>query len=226
MSACVRPPYNPFKVAAAEVRSRVRTIAIAPLIAYVNFVDPAAARGRLEPIVSEQLRTGGFAVVSSEEVETLWRRAVDDLGGIYDPITGESNKERFEAVRSAVYRELASQRSVDAVLYLAISPVPLPLPGATVNYCGTTTADPIYWPSSAAPLREDATLALVLCLNAALFDVEGRELYAIRYGLETVETYALQTRAVRPFAERLQNQARLVEAVKATVGPLAAAGGT
>lgn len=224
LSGCVRPAYNPFKTSAAEVRSRVRTIAIAPIVASANFVDTAAARARLEPIVSEQLRAGGFAVVSSEEMEALWRRAAGDLGGIYDPITGEANKERFQAVRSAVYRELASQHKVDAVLYVGVSPVPLALPGPKVTYCGTTTAEPLYWPTGAAPLRDGATLAVVLCLSAALFDIEGRELYGIRHGLETVETYAVQTRAVRPLAERLQNDARLIEAVKETVGPLAQAG--
>jgi hypothetical protein len=226
VSACARTAYDPFKTPAAELRSRVRTIALAPLVASAAFVDNPAARARLEPIVSEQLRTGGFAIVPSEEMEALWRRAAEDLGGIYDPITGEAKKETFEAVKSTVFRELAGQRSVDAVLYLVISPVPLSLPGPNVTYCGTETADPLYWPTSGEPLRESATLALVLCLSAVLYDIEGRELYGIRHGLETVETYAVQTRAVRPLAERLQNEVRLLEAVKATVGPLAAGGKT
>lgn len=222
LNACARQPYDPFKTPAADLRSRVRTIALAPLIASSALVDSAAARARLEPMVSEQLRTGGFTVVPSEDMEAMWRRAAGDLGGVFDPISGETKKDTFEAVRAAVYRDLASQRSVDAVLYLSVAPVTILVPGASVPYCGIT--EPLYWPSSAGSLREEATLAVVLCLNAVLYDLEGRELYGIRHGLETVETYAAQTRAVRPLAQRLQNQPRLVEAVNATVAPLAAAG--
>jgi hypothetical protein len=54
-----------------------------------------------------------------------------------------------------------------------------------------------------------------------LYDMEERELYGIRSGLETVETFARQTRAVRPLEQRLRDPVRIREAVEATVGPLA-----
>ena len=46
----------------------------------------------------------------------------------------------------------------------------------------------------------------------------------IRYGIETIETYFRQTRAVRPLTERLRDHARLVQAVDETLGALAKAG--
>lgn len=225
MSACVRPPpYNPFKTASREVRDRVQTIALAPLTAASTLADRKSAWAQLEPMVTERLKAGGFAVVPSEEMEKLWRRAANDVGGVFDPVTGEVDKTRFETVEAAVYRDLGTDRDVDAVLYLTIAAVVLYLPGPTVNYCGITTNEPLYWPSSAAPLVEAATVAVALCLNALLLDLEGRELYAIRHGLETIETYAEQTRAIRPIAERLQRRAGFVDAVEKTVGPLAEAG--
>ena len=48
-----------------------------------------------------------------------------------------------------------------------------------------------------------------------------RELYGIRAGLETIETFAAQTRAVRPLEQRLRSPVRLRQAVEAAVGPLA-----
>ena len=75
-------------------------------------------------------------------------------------------------------------------------------------------------------MPDSPTLAVVLCLNSGLVDLEGRKLYGIRHGLEPVETYAQQTRAVRPVAERLQNPSRLNAVIEATLGPLAAAGPT
>jgi hypothetical protein len=223
-SSCVRPPYDPFKTSSSEVRERVRTIAIAPLLVAATLADREAVRAQLEPAVTARLEAGGFTVVPSTEMERLWRRAADDVGDVFDPVTGALDKAQFKTVEAAVYRDLRSERNVDAVLYLGINAVVLYLPPATVAYCGTTVPEPLYWPATAPPLRGAATVAVVLCLNAELADLEGRELYGIRHGLEPIETYAAQTRAVRPFNERLEQPARLVEAVDVTVGPLAGAG--
>jgi hypothetical protein len=193
-------------------------------MAYDTVADRAAARAAIEPIVTERLKAGGFAVVGSEETEKFWRRAAGDVGAVFDPVTGDIDEARFKTVRDAVHRDLGKERDVDAILYLSISPVVLYLPGSTVTYCGTTTGEPLYWPPSAAPWSELPTLALVLCLNAGLFDIAGRELYGIRHCLDAAETYAEQSRAVRPIAQRLRQHARIVEAVEATVGPLADAG--
>jgi len=107
LSACVRPPpYNPFKTPSEEVRKRVHTIALAPLAVNPTLADPVSARAELEPIVTGRLQSGGFAVLPSEEMEKYWRRAADDVGPVYDPVTGELDKTRFETVQAAVFREL------------------------------------------------------------------------------------------------------------------------
>jgi hypothetical protein len=219
VSACAKP-YNPFKIPDSELRGRVRTIAIAPLLANANLVDREYARAQIEPLVGERLRAGGFQVVASAEMERLWRRAADDVGGIFDPVSGKMNKERFEAVQVAVYRDLRTERGTDAVLYVSISAVDLYLTGRKVDYCGTQ-GDEVYWPGPAIGLTDRTTVVYALCLNVDLEDMERRSIYSIRHGLETVETYFLQTRAVRPMDQRLRNRERLVQAVEATLGPLA-----
>lgn len=223
LHACAsQPPYDPFKTPAAEVRQRVQTIAIAPLMASPQQVDTGAARSRIEELATARLRAGGYAVVPSAETERIWRRAAADVGGVYDPVDGEVDEPRFEAVQTAIYRDLAAEQHADAVLYLRVTPIPLYLPDSRVEYCGLERAEPLYWPSGGSPANP--TLAVVLCLSAVLADLEGRELYGIRHGLEVVETYAQQTRAVRPVAERVRDPARLDAAVEATLGPLAEAG--
>jgi hypothetical protein len=225
MSSCAaQTPYDPFKTPAREVRDRVRTIAVAPLIARATVADREAARAQIEPLVTARLQAAGFAVVPSEAMKKRWRQAADDVGAVFDPVSGEVDKDRFKTVEAAVYRDLGSELHVDAVLYLTIDPVVVYLPGQTVAYCGTSKGELLYWPTSAGALRDRATFAVVLCLNAGLSDLEGRTLYGIRYGLEPVETYAEQTRAVKPIAERLQDPGRIAQAVEQTVGPLADAG--
>lgn len=222
VSACAKP-YNPFKIPDAELRGRVHSIAIAPLRAPATLVDREYARAEIEPLVAERLRAGGFEVVPSADMERLWRRAADDVGSVFDPISGEVNHERFDAVQATVYRDLRTAHHANAVLYLSISAVDLYLTGSRVDYCGRK-GDEVSWPGAEIGLTDRATVVYALCLNTDLQDMEGRSLYNIRYGIETIETYFMQTRAVRPLDARLRDRTRLVQAVDATLGALAKAG--
>jgi hypothetical protein len=218
-AACATQPYDPFRIPAAELRGRVRTIALAPLEVRASLADRSFAREQIEPLVVARLEQGGFAVVPSAEMERLWRAAAADVGGVFDPVSSEVDPERYEAVEASVYHDLRSQHRVDGVLRLRISTVDLYLTGATTTFCGTT--DNVYWPGGRIPRIEEATLVRASCLSATLHDMEERELYGIRSGLETVEAFAWQTRAVRPLEQRLRNPVRIREAVEVIIGPLA-----
>jgi hypothetical protein len=217
-SACATP-YDPFRVPAPELRGRVRTIALAPIRVNADLVDPVTARERLEPLVAAKLAAAGFRIVASEELERLWRSAADDVGGVFDPVTGEADDERYQAVESAVHHELRAQHGVDAVLRMWIDTVELFLALSSVTFCGTT--GDAYWPGGTLGTFETATLVRAACFHTVLVDLEERELYGIRAGLETIETYARQTRAERPLSARLADPAGLRDAVDATLGPLA-----
>ena len=218
-------PYDPFRISESELRSRVQTIALAPLQVSPFLADPAFARSQIEPVAATRLTAGGFAVVPSAEIERLWKSFAADVGDLFDPETGRVEAERWEAVEAAVYRDLQSEHGVDAVLYLGIASVDLHLPTANAVYCGTE--DSLYWPNwnlefvDSTQAKRTTTLARALCLTATLYDMEERQIYAIRSGLEMIETYAMQTRARRPIEERLRDPERLQQAIEATLGPLA-----
>ena len=218
--ACAKP-YDPFRIPAAELRARVHTIALAPLRVSAGVAEPTRARQEIEPLVVEQLAAGGFQVVASDEMERLWRSAAAEVGDVFDPVSGERDEERYEAVEAAVYHELRLQYQVDAVLWMRIYAIELFLVGSRAAFCGTV--GPVYWsnPEKQIDSSERATLVLATCVDAALYDLEERMLYGIRSGLETIETFARQTRAERPLEQRLRDPSRLREAVNATLGPLA-----
>lgn len=217
--ACATKPYDPFRIPAAELRGRVHAIALAPLQVSASLADRSFARDRIEPLVVARLEKGGFAVVPSAEMERLWRAAAADVGGVFDPVSGEVDQERYDAVEASVFHDLRSQHRVDGVLWLRIYTVDIYLTGSSTTFCGTT--DDVYWPAGQRAAVEETTLVRATCLSAVLYDMEERELYGIRSGLETVETFARQTRAVRPLEQRLRDPVRIREAVEATVGPLA-----
>ena len=218
-AGCARP-YDPFRVPREQVRDRIRTIALAPLRVHADLGEPDPARPAIEAAVTERLVAGGFTIVGSDEMGRLWREVARAVGDVFDPITGVAEPKRYKAVEEAVYRELGARHRVDAVLYLQLEVVDVHLPGTTVRYCGVE--DPVYW-TGGSLLFDPPLLARAACLVVTLYDRDRRQLYAIQSGIEPFETYARQTRAVRPPATRLQDVERIRRAVDQVVGPLAGA---
>jgi hypothetical protein len=218
-AACATSPaFDPFQVAEAEVRSRVRTIALAPLRVSSSLADPSTARAALEPLAVAKLERAGFRVLPSERFDRAWRTAASAAGDVYDRKTGEVNKQRWEAVEDVVYHDLSAHEGVDAILYLSIREEELQLPGREASFCGVRAW--LYWHGD-LPIFEQPLAATAACLVAMLYDREERLLYGIRSGLLTMDTYAAQTWASRPRAELLADRAALARAIDATLGRLA-----
>lgn len=212
------PKYDPFRVPAAEIRARVSRIALAPLRAASKFVDRDGVQQRLHRAIAARLTAGGFEVVDANVMSEIWRAAADDVGGIYDAKTGEGDDERWEAVRNATYRELRGAHEVDAVLYMGLVVESSYLDGRTAFVCGIR--DELYWTGDWG-LMTVATAVQNLCLGVELVDLDGRPLYSIQVGGENFETYAQQTLARRPIAERFRDAERLARIVDHVIGPLA-----
>ncbi|MEM9175914.1 MAG: hypothetical protein AAGC67_11830 [Myxococcota bacterium] len=224
-------PYDPFQVPRDDVRAQVRTVAISPYTAPHSQMDAERARATFEPLVTERLEAAGLTVVPSEVWLGIHRQAAEDLGGIYDPSTGEGDEEKLELLNETLYAELANQHDVDALLFLQVKQVRLDLKRAELDFCGKSGRVNF-------PKREDGTgfsargtltgtgvgtvtLAYASCLSAMLFDMDRNFLYGIQHGLEVFDSYARQTRAKRPREERLKDPAVIEEAVETVVGPLA-----
>jgi len=215
-------PFDPFQVPREDVRGRIRTIAMVPAYVPQSMMSLADTRATFEPFAKDRLESAGFQVIPSETWAELWQQAAADLGGVYDASTGEVDEERFLLVREAVYRTLESEYGAHAVLYLNVSLNDLYSTGSHVHFCGGSGK--VYFPSddSAEPDRFLAvTMVRAACISANLYDMEIRYLYGIRHALEIVETYARQTRAIRPEGERLKDPTQIERALEAIIGPLA-----
>jgi hypothetical protein len=176
-----------------------------------------------EPDVTDRLEKAGFKVVPSEIWTADWKRTAAEAGGLYDPTTGEADQGRVRLVHAQVRRELAREYLVDAVLNLTVEIVDLNLTTGTPIFCGTR--DRVFFPMARRQSRvldhRGVLAARAACLSVSLRDIQDRELYAARFGIEAWQTYARQTRATRPRALRLRNIERIQEAIRETVGPLA-----
>jgi len=214
---CATPP-DPFQVPEAEVRAQVRTVALVPLVASQDLVEVERVRSVIEPRAIAMLREGGFAVIPPDEWEQRWLAAAREAGEIWDPVTGARDDERYGAVRDELLRTLQAERNVDAVVYVYLFRQPVEGSGPSPLLCEVQRD--VYWPRE-LPLSTRVTLAYGACLQVEMYDTGMRQLYRLRHGVEFVDTYARQTHASKPLAERVRDPALLEEALATTLGPLA-----
>jgi hypothetical protein len=219
--ACVTP-YDPYKIPADELRKRVDTVAISPLDVDVELDDVARVRQLIEPRVVEMLRQGGFEVVPPEEWDPRWLAVAHEVGPIFDPVTGRRDDARYQAARSALYHDLALERGVDAIVYLDLHLERVDAEPPSTYLCATPLT--IYWPGIALPPLVRSTIAYGACLQLTVIDLESRELYGIRHGIEFEEAYAKQTHARRPLDQRLRDPNVIADALTVIVGPLVTRG--
>lgn len=117
VGCATRQPYNPFKVEPAQFREKVRTIALVPVGVPKGMDNPDEIAKRYEAIITSKLEEAGFKLVSSKEYSAIYDPMVKQVGGLYDPITGEPIEEKFKSAREHAVRELINKHRVDALLY-------------------------------------------------------------------------------------------------------------
>lgn len=217
--ACASPPPAPPPVPEPPAwREAVRTLAIAPLFSVTSRVSAAQATAAFEERVTKRLVDAGFEVVGSDVWDAIWRRRVEDVGPIFDASTGKPDEERHALVRDAVHRELAEDRGVDAILLLEIRVDETYGSRVAPEACGDRIQP--WWPGGWKPEGDPALLVRISCLAGFLVVPGGEQLFARQAGLEGIETWDAQTRAVRPAAEMLQDAAVLDRAVGVVLEPL------
>jgi hypothetical protein len=210
------PPSYP--IAEEETLAKIRTVALAPPFVAFELSDTARVRALIVARVTERLREGGFEVVPPDEWDRRWLAIAREVGEVYDPVTGEANDERYRAVLSAFRHDLAVERGAGATVRVRVEGDVLEASGPSPLFCGIQRD--VYWPDDSLPGNVRVTSAFGACLDIAVFDLDDHALYHARYGVEFEETYALQTHASRPIAERLRDAA-LVPALDAVLAPLA-----
>ena len=210
--ACATKPPAPVPV------ERVDTIALVPLAVEIDLDDEERVRALIEPRAIAMLRERGFEVVPPEEWERRWLAIAQEIGPIWDPVTGERDDERYEAARTAIHHDLAMERGVDALGFLILLSDEIEASGPSPELCGISRD--VYWPGERLARNTRVTSVHGVCLGFAIFDLDRRKLHAARHGLEWIDTYARQTHARRPLAARLRNASVIEEALAAVVGPV------
>jgi hypothetical protein len=180
--------YTPFKVPREVVQGRVHTIALAPVSLPFPMEHPVGARTLLESLLAKKLESGGIHTVPSRELDRIWRKLSDEVGGVFDPVTGKPNDEKYKAVREHSARELQRAFHADAILWPSVGLETLfPYQDWFREYACRSrfpAPNPSFLGGNVIVQRVIGT-----DLNIQIQDIDGTELYRVRTCIEWTASY-------------------------------------
>ena len=177
-------PYDPFVKSEDEIKSSISVLAMKPIrLAEFSRKDEVAAR--YEMLITEQLESAGFTVIPSNEFSAIWDPMVEQVGGLFDPVTGESDPDKVKAVHEHTLNELRAKFSVNGFVAPRIDVAKASWYGNSATWDGVkdeTTGKGGFWASLAAANYQGSVPALSLIVP--IFDINGDPVYVGRGGIQ------------------------------------------
>lgn len=137
ITGCVTPPYDPFVISRSEIYERVDTVAMMPLQC-PDFDRKEEVSARYEALITERLEAAGFKVIPSEESSSIRNSMIEQMGGMFDPITGQVSEEKRQAVSDHLVQELNAKFDFDAYIVPKIAIVKASWEGNSATWGGVT----------------------------------------------------------------------------------------
>jgi hypothetical protein len=138
-------PLDIVQMSSGEFHADATTIALASTVVVAEMEDMEPVTVEFDSLIETSLREAGFSVVPAREFSQLLEKAANQVGGVYDPETGEPDREKIRTIQGLAIGELRSRFEPDAVLYPTIEVVVVEFDGNKVRWLGTdecaTTGD-------------------------------------------------------------------------------------
>ncbi len=219
-SCAVASPPNPFKIPEANIKAKVKVVALAPLNLGSEFEDPQSIQTKFESLIETKLREGGFTVVPSKEYAAIWKQMTETLGGVFDPISGKRDEAKLKMVREHTVRELASKNRADAVLYSGMGAVKANFNAGRAKWHGT--AEYIvtggFWGALAAGNTYGTIPAVSLFVS--LTDLNGVDMYVNAGGVQALSKLSGRNFTTVPRHELFTDEDRNRHALNIALNPL------
>jgi hypothetical protein len=193
------------------VYAEIDLIALTPVVLGEGAEVPEAVLLELDSLIAAKVQDDGFETVPSLIHAEIWARAVEEIGGLYNPYTGTFDEERFTTAVEQLKEELREKFSPDALLYPEILVVEAESDYSQARWDGT---------SQSVGARVGGVF-YALSLSVIIEDMEGVELYEGRGGLELLEMWdrRLGDYVSLPDSSLFLDKARIVNAVELALGP-------
>jgi hypothetical protein len=219
---------NPFKIAQNEFYAKTKTIALAPIAIPGDLENPEPVKARFESLIEAKLHEAGFALVQSQEMAAIWKQMAEQVGGYFDPLTGQRDESKFNVVREYSRRELSAKFNADAILLPSIRVVRANWSGGMANWDDTMEAIK----STGEQFKEALPLILIgigvtssgtvgaLSLVVRVEDIHGVPVYSKGGGIQVLAKISGGKFVSVPREELFANEERNVAATNIALGPL------
>lgn len=182
-----KPAYDPWLVPRDSALAGADTIALSPLSLPDDLEEPEPVEALFDSLITEALRTAGFAVVPSELVSEIWNHGADSIGGYFDPLTGRADSSKLNPLRRYFKQRLRSEHAADLVLFPEIVVVDAPYADGQASWDGASQAVAGWLKvlaSAIANIDLPAGTAEGLSLDVQIEGMDGGAVFSQRRGIE------------------------------------------
>jgi hypothetical protein len=197
-----------------QFKKQVHTIALTPVEADGYFDMPEAAAAMIERQVTERLEKRGYTVIPSAVLGGIRQTMEQQVGGTTDPITGELDFARAQAVRSHAFRELWFQHDFDALANLRVSISRVPVENDRVEWHGVKQDIPHEGRSPKYTAR-----VYVSSVTVGLYDASFAPLYYHQGGIEPLMYRGEEQLEARDPGQLFRDEKKIREAAEIAVDP-------
>jgi hypothetical protein len=187
---------SPLLVARDQILSSVKRVAMSPLTA--SGVEASEeVRKRLSDQVRAELAPLGWEVVDSPRIrELLLSKMIESQ--VFDPLTGKRDEARVTEIRKSVFKELSTEKPIDAILWVSLIKTSALHESGDVKWDGVDqnafSRGPVvrkFWSGSGVPAAGTGGIA-VSSLYVYITDPDDTTLYRSRGGLEILQSIKMK----------------------------------
>ena len=179
---------DPKAVDPVAIHAALKSVGVLPMRVPSLIPDGESVARRFEVAIEERLRAAGFQVVGAQAMRDVHARLGAELGGIYDPMTGVTTREKIDERERLSRAKYLESHPVDGFVRLAVAErsansysMTAEWDGVKENVTGQSTMKSIL-NMSAGSLGDGVVPALSFVM--VLEDLERREIYSGIGGLQ------------------------------------------
>lgn len=185
LAGCEGQRYSPFKIPEGDFFRQVKTVGVLPVTIGADAEEIPEKQKQLEQFLIEDLKIAGFQVVPSNAFQTIYDSLKEKMGALYDPYTGEADKEKKKALFEHTQQEYLRIHKVDAFVYSGVRVVKANWNGNFTRWHGAeepTTGKKGFWANMNASNQYGSIPALSFWIH--IEDVQGKACYSHIGGIQ------------------------------------------
>ena len=110
-----------FFISKRDFKKQYKTIALSPVDADAVFGMPDSVAVMIEEEITKHLEKRGYTVLPSSVLADIRKTMEEQVGGVTNAETGETDMAKLQAVRTHAFRELWFRHDIDAVATIRLS---------------------------------------------------------------------------------------------------------